>query len=345
MKLIGLHAWEPALTVGNTSASSGGGTWMQFLIDSYFEAGHDVAWVTDGEEKAGSIETLSVEDATQVCDLIICFWRWQMPAYPERNALYLEQKRLLELSVERNTRVVVYDGDHMIAPEDWDWLRHNNIHTFAPELAPRQGVTRLLYPNPYPIIEEPILSDWWKTRDLIYVGNNYGRFDQTVKFLSSNRGMNPTYSIELFGNWLDPHPERQSPEEVRAMLPNVEFSGRLPQQKLIETLNKAYYTVHLFKESYGPTGFVTMRWAEAAAAGALAFVPDDFFLPYEWADIFKLHHLVVKDAKEMAASMSRFSRSYASHKEWYNGAIRAQANFVKRYMTIEPWFKLVTGEI
>lgn len=342
---IGIHGWEPALTTGVTTASSGAGAWLRYLITSYLEAGHDVVWVSDLEEKNSVCETVSCDLASQICDVVIVMWRWAMPLYPARNYLYEEQMRLIAYCINRGTRVVVHDQDHLISPEDLAYLSNNDIHIYAPELAKRPGVTRLMFPNPHLITDPFSISDWQKRVDLTYVGNNYGRFDQTTRFLSSRHGMNSHVNIEVYGNWLEPHPEREAPEVVKAEMPNVKFMGRLPQTELIDKLSEAYFTIHLFKKSYGPTGFVTMRWAEAAAAGTLAFVPTDFFLPYEWEDLFNKSGLIVNDARELVTRMAHFSSAGAVSRGWYQSALRLQANFVRTYMTLEPWMRLAKGQL
>jgi hypothetical protein len=162
--------------------------------------------------------------------------------------------------------------------------------------------------------------------DLIYVGNNYERWDafDLYYIMASALGL----KVAVYGNWMEKGPGRKDPEEVKALAPHIDFRGRIPQAEIVGTLAQADMTVHLCKPSYSATGFITMRWCEAAAAGILGLVPGNFVCPeaYEDAtiksgeDIFWLH---------MNLKLNE-----------YTDMVTQQQNWVRSHMTAENWVKL-----
>lgn len=252
-------------------------------------------------------------------------------SYKERNKAYDNQMRLIELAGDANVPLLILDGDHKLTQDDITYIHSNAKATLvAPELSPREGFEQLFYPNPHelrnPMINRmPFFSDI----DLIYIGNNYERWDQWLEFVAkpANLGM----KVTCFGNWLEPHPDRHSPEEVKKAAPTIRFPGRISQDAVIPNYLVADTTAHLSKPSYCKTGFVTMRWAEAAAAGTFAFIPREFEgMPNE------IMHVCGVDTGEQLYGYYETMEE----KVWYEGVFVMQ-EWVRSNMTLDAWLKKI----
>lgn len=332
---ISWHTYEPGFVDNKVKSSAGGGAWMRRLFSAFSRADIEVFWMPAGPTPAETIAFDPSQDFGNI-DVAVFAWRWQMPAYPDRNQLYLDQVKYIQKMRLMGIPVLVHDQDHKISEPDRDQLVDMGVVIAEPSLLPFRGSRKLMFPNPYVgdqryRVEEhrvPFLS-YYK---LVYVGNNYGRFDQTVQFL---RPFSHRFPTKLYGNWLEAHPDRESPEFVRANLPDVEFGLRIQQSQVIDALAEADTTIHLFKPSYGPCGFTTIRWAEAAAAQTPAFIPADFNMPTEWRKRFG--RFVVKDGVEMAEVFNTITEAE------YISVLRAQEDFVDTEMRVEPWIELLTS--
>lgn len=325
------HTWEPGL-ISDVPNSAGGSLWIRHLWAKLKEDGHVVSWAGDGEPD-GVIAKSAWEDMSDFVSqahLVVLFWRWKMhEQYEDRNRAYLRQRLLIEAAIDANVPVLVHDQDHMITDEETDWLRAAGVTLSTPETHPRPGYVSLLFPNPYASFRPPSESALRLADDgidLIYVGNNYERWDAFDQYYIKAAGLG--LKVAVYGNWMEKGPGRRDPEEVKALAPHIDFRGRIPQAKIVETLAMADMAVHLGKPSYGPVGFITMRWCEAAAAGILGLVPGGFVCPtaYEDAavesgeDIFWLH-------------MNLSLREYV-------GMVAAQQDWVRTNMKAENWITL-----
>jgi hypothetical protein len=335
MTVIAWHTYEPGFVDDGVKSSAGGGAWMRRLFSAFSRGGIEVAWLPAGKNPAGTISLDKMNAGVSDIDVAVFAWRWPMPAYPERDQLYVDQMHHIDDFIKAKVPVLVHDQDHRISETDREWLVRNGVVISEPSLLPLRGTRKLMFPNPYVgeqrfRVEEhrvPFLS-YYK---LVYVGNNYGRFDQTVKFVAPFSARFPT---KMYGNWMEPHPEREAPEIVRANLPQVSFGLRIQQEQVIDALAEADTTIHLFKPSYGPCGFTTIRWAEAVAARTPAFIPSDFNMPDEWRERFG--RFVVKDGSEMAEVFNTITEVE------YLDALHAQEDFVDEEMRVEPWLDLLT---
>ena len=337
-KTIAIHTWEPGLeSVGGLTASSGGASWLRFLIDKLLSFGHKVIWISnDPTVKVEGCDVISVTDMcnryTEMADTLFMPWRWEMPNYPERNKLYLEQ---FELASKLGGRLIIHDEDHMMTNEDKFAMRNFGAIMTTPAIFPPAGFESLHFP--YTFDDAPIFHKELKDcqYEIAYVGNNYGRFDQTCKFLNINAD---AFQVEFWGNWLDDAPGRESPEEVVANLPHAFFNGRIPNHLVRSVLSNSYATIHLCKDSYAERGFITMRWAEAASVGTIGFIPAMFKLPRTWYNRFSKLGLIVNSAGDVVKRMNEFVSTPGKYEE----AITVQREFVHQVMHQEDWNILVS---
>lgn len=336
MATIGIHTWEPGLVSGDTGGSSGGAAWLRYMVHHYSEAGHTVV-LLGLTDPANPKDYWFVKRQVQSCDIILMPWRWRMPSYPDRDAIYLEQLDVIDYAISYDKRVIVHDEDHKISPTDESVLREAGIEIYAPEMFPRPGVKTLHYPYPFDDVEKNYSKPYNERKiDLTYIGNNYERFDQAERLISATHGMGRDKSIIVGGNWLEPKDGRESVDTVMARFPNVSFIGRILQENTLGFLNESIATIHLCKQSYAETGFITLRWAEAIAAGTIAFIP---------AEMVGLEDepLAVNEASEVNAILDTIKKPFDEKFafDFYAEELQWQRTFVRDIMRLEPWFELL----
>lgn len=322
---IAFHTWDPGLWSQEPN-SAGGSQWIKTLWTHLSNLGHEILWLGQHEPE-GARKIRQVSQA----DIVVLFWRWPMsPSYKERNKAQQKQTIIIDTAMRRGVPMLIHDQDHkMFEVEIASLKAARNVILAAPELCPRPGFERLMYPNPHKLYDphiyrSPFMGKW----DLIYIGNNYERWNQWIDYIvtPANLGM----STVCYGNWLEPGRERQTAEEVREVAPNIKFPGRIPQHMVIEKYFEADCTVHLAKPSYCETGFVTMRWAEAAAAGTLGFIPNKFkHVPKELAEC------VVDGGRDLFRRFGKMDEKY-----WLY-LVELQQKWVQENMTTRNWVDLI----
>jgi glycosyltransferase involved in cell wall biosynthesis len=318
MRTILYSTWEPGLT-GNTKSSGGGAAWTKYLWGFLETNGYSI--VAPGITNPDSVEP------TQPVDAAIFCWRWLLPdapQYKERNLLYDRQNYLIGWCFENAIPVVIHDQDLKMLSVEREWLKKNGAIIATPSLFPETGEISLHFPNPYEF--EPLIQG---STGLTYIGNNYERLDQTFKLIEP---FAHEVHTTFYGNWIEPGYDRD-PSVIKGLLPNVHFMGRLPQEDVITTLRKAKATVMLHKPEYGPRGFVTIRWAEAASAGVLPFIPAEFNLPNQY--IYSLSRLRVSESAEMLEAYNQIGENERKK------LIYQLRRFVVHYMSPVPWIKLL----
>lgn len=266
--------------IGNPSIV--GGRWWPILKSNITAEGYRIYDVSLPVDEAGLDRALRVKPG-----LIFLYWRWPMDdrRYPDRQAAYLRQLTLIDYAIENKTPVLIFDGDLQPGVEECaEALRFNGnrVVVAAPMLFPKRGYMRLMYPMCYSL---PKFVP--KLYDFCYIGNNYGRYDEMRGVLGLPFFENKTNLI--YGNWLDFSIDRQTPEEIKRDFPFVQFKGRAQSNEVISLLSRAVFTYHFAKPEYNSTGFITMRWQEAATAGCLGLSTTSFRLPSEMKDQFRLN--------------------------------------------------------
>lgn len=325
--VIGWFTWQPGLKT-SLPTSAGGSEWTRYILDEIVKAGGTVAWLADDEAPSGTL-VIDIKE----CNVIFINWRWAMPEYPERQALYERQMSIIREAVEKKIRVIVHDQDHKISAQDFEYLRKADVLLTTPELFPREGFEELHYPLPYSFtaVTASNRSPFMTMPDLAYVGNVYERYEQAMAFLNP---FSKERVVDVFGNWLEPGPDRPGPEKVKADMPNVRFKGRISEKAVISSLLTANSTIHLFKPTYA-TGFMALRWGIAAAAYTPAFVPRDFRLPEAIMHQFEKYGLMVANGEEMLHSYRMMTEEV-----WFE-AVEAQRTFVSNIMCLSPWLDLL----
>lgn len=113
-------------------------------------------------------------------------------------------------------------------------------------------------------------------RNYVYVGANYERKDSFIKYY-----YNPSKLLgrksHVWGNWLNPSPERETPEQILAMYGDaIEFHKRCSCPEHVKIYNESLCCTHIAKDEYYQKGMLTSRFIESCTFGLIAFVPSEF---------------------------------------------------------------------
>lgn len=331
---VAWNTWEPGLN-GNGSTSGGGAIWTRYLWKQ-LDRHHNIG-VVNISGRPNLVGTNF--DAAVFC------WRWNFPrgiGYDERADAYEKQMHLLDECYRAGIPIIVHDQDHKIG-SDLTHLRSLGAHIYEPSLAPRDGVGSLLFPYPFGRPIAPKMSDY-RTRlhSMSYVGNNYERYPQFVEYFGGEKWKTPPtpfysgdfvqWGPSVWGNWLESSPLRETPERVMRDNPNVHFLGRLDQSMVQEVMAASFATIHFAKPSYNSAGFVTIRWAEAVAAGCIGAIPEEF------NTLGQMKELVVSPST-IEAWTDRVVRDY----EFRMQLMEMQTDFVLGTMTVAPWASTLRG--
>lgn len=316
------HTWEPGLH-GDFMTSGGGAAWTSYLWNAFNKAGHDVHWL---EPWAKNKDGGPIWELDFPIDVAVFCWRWRLPneeKYEERNKVFERQTRLISWCVQHKIPFMVHDQDLKMTEPERDYVRRHGGIIATPSFYPNKGEIMLHYPNPYGLENE---IHMFPRNKLVYVGNNYERLGQTIRLITA---FSEKVETIFYGNWTESSGGR-SFESIKALFPKVIFPGRLPQPDLLKVLRHSRATVLLHKPEYGPRGFMTIRWAEAAAAGTIPFIPVEFALPEQWIPL--LEPLRVSGGTEM---LEKYARLFDEQKRL--DVIENIRKFVAQYMVVEQW--------
>lgn len=325
-ELVAIHAWEPGLFSNDPPTSSAGAQWWRHLID-VLSNDYMFIWANSQDKIAPDGFTHVSKCGVKNWDLAVFAWRWLLaPQYIQRNVLHTQQMELIGECVNHHVPIIILDHDDMIETTEFGYLKAIGARIMAPELRPRYGVETLMFPDMLHMAlpNPPSFSD--RQYDLVYVGNNYERFNQAVAYLSL---ASLDKSTKFWGNWLETNPSRTSPTTVVTMLPNIKFDGRLQQDKILTALSDGMTTIHLHKPSYGPIGFLSLRWYEAVCAYTPAWVPSEFYLPPLWQE--RMMKAIIHDGLELASKFAYWKQ------EDYQEVLEVQRTFCKEVFVTERW--------
>lgn len=262
--IIGWHSYEPGLYDSEAKTSAGGSVWTRNIWRFLEANGHRVIDLAAPGRNALN----DVKD----CDILFMAWRWWMPKssyYDDRNHAKDTQMKLLDVV---NVPIIIHDEDLQVTPGELRKLRSLKAILTMPALQPPRGFESLPFPY-FELGEDYGLTSMTTDREktIVYVGNNYDRWDDATHYIG-HTGIRAMF----YGNWMEESPsgDRQSPLVVTENFPNVEFMGRLPNDRVMEVLRRSMLTIHLSRERYHRYAFLTYRWIEAVNAGTVALIPD-----------------------------------------------------------------------
>jgi hypothetical protein len=278
MRTVSYFGYEPGLTDGNDATSTGNTHWLKHLIKNIEASGMKFLNGSVGEKSVRSAERF---EALHNGTVFLISWRWPMDAqrYRMRSIAYDVQLMVLDYAARRNIPVIIHDSDMM--DDSIDSFVTSNCILTSPLLNPPAKYKQLLFPRAYSNqIYIPLDK---RAYDVSYVGNNYLRYEQMRKTYAEIKG----HDINVWGNWLESSPNRESPEQVMNDFPGVLFHGRTEQNKIQDILSMSRITHGFAKPNYCEYGFLSPRLFEATSSGCVILFPDEFFTD-EWiAPVFK----------------------------------------------------------
>ena len=324
---IGWSTWSETL-VSHKVDSSGDAVWTLPLWQELKNRGHEIVWLQSHMGLPSGTELMNnIEDV----DVAFFYWRWPFASkdkrFTARNQCFREQNRLISLFVGKNIPVLVFDGDHMILDNQVKVLHKAGVRLYRPELnILDKRFKQLIYP--YPFSEDMLTIDQMPKSiphtELIYIGNNYGRYDQFLKYVGTASELN--VNTKVYGNWLEESLERESPEKIQEDSPHIDFRDRIPYVDVDKYLSSSWTTIHLAKDSYNSSGFMTIRWAEAARSNCYAWVPEEFNCG---EDLIK-----ISSGGEIAKIMA-FDTGFISTR------LERQKEFVRDHMLMSKWIETI----
>lgn len=248
------------------------------VIDEMLARGHDVFWVQKRRETVPYPGVTYTDDIPD-CDVIFFEWRWQIlgksmgESAPKEND-WTRQCQLLDEYSKRGTPMIAQDTDSKIKPEDE--IRWPSLIICEPALS-MCTQTRKRHQMHFACDFKKLHSLSEKSHTYIYIGNNYDRSAQFMKYYSvpalelRRKGIQTV----VHGNWLNRSPERESPEAVLRRHPSIAFNPRLSYRDSMKTLSNAICTTTITKDRYSQYGYVTMRTFEAIQCDVPSLIPEE----------------------------------------------------------------------
>lgn len=221
-----------------------------------------------------AIEAIKVEltEASELVDLVLWEWRWQIPGRNDTETLttnpdlfqpdYLLQDAWLTHFKANNIPVIVFDLDYKLTTADI--IKYSIAGVI--ELGDKwQGVgyceaKRVQIPFGFRHINEFDVLD--PVDPIVYIGNRYERDWCVNKYL-------PKGSI-VYGNW------NEGGRESAKEWPNLTFRPRLQTADMQQAYAKAAVTPLLAKREYCDMGFMTARLIEAVFYGCFPLFLKEF---------------------------------------------------------------------
>lgn len=277
---IGFHGWHPGLA-GNNRSADPNDAWLVPLFQYLNKHRIRPVWLgqTHGVESELADQGYYA-DVKDKLSGIFMYYRWPMSdaeRYWDRNQAVRDQKIIIKLATEDGIPVAVFDGDYQISPSEQAWMSERDVLLLAPALAPKPGFAQLFYPPISGQYDEPKYpSRLVRRKSIIYIGNNYDRYDVVKHYFGFAADDKKAPELALYGNWMFSNSNRQSVQQVLDDFPLVRFYDRVDRQNVVQILSEAGATIHFAKTDYFRTGFIALRWQEASIARTPALVPREY---------------------------------------------------------------------
>ena len=271
------------------------------LVDALKNAGHDVIALQKRREKTPyeNILAYASHNHFPALDVLLIEWRWKTYKN-DGGELSTESdwKRQCELLDHYHGKIpiVAWDTDLKMTEEDekrWPKMVIADP-TLNPQTLTRRRQRLTFWTDFIPLFDGPRTmfgdSGPYDTNFVKYgyVGNNYERDDMFKRYYSDPADSLRKVGVQtnVYGNWLQRSPERESPETIIAKYPNIAFVDRVGFNESMKILSTFICSTHITKERYAKQGFVSPRYLESIVCGTPALVPVEFLradlLGQEW---------------------------------------------------------------
>jgi hypothetical protein len=269
-KRIGYSCWG-FLGNGVVDTPDGGRSHRSVLIKGLIHRGHQVIMLQSNRDELEAGESISLgqtyDSGFPSLDVLFLEWRWLVPGRNDvPNALgytpdLCRQRELVQYYASR-VPIVVWDKDQQLAhspQEDRMALVNANTYVLEPSLYPSApDRTQALIPLD-PSRLNTSAGRGPRDIDLIYIGNQYDRFEMYMQYLVDAARY---LRVDVYGKWTCVSP-----------VTNLFHHGRIAFSEVLKLYQRSVATVLLAPRRYMRTGQFTQRIFEAVSGGCLPLVP------------------------------------------------------------------------
>ena len=226
---------------------------------------------------SGNFEAGELEIASEA-DVIILNWLKEKPG-----VAYARQVELLEAALAHGIPTLIFDQEG-IHDEGGDSDPRVEQAMFESAKIPMRLTMPAFYPPygyetlhyAYPFRQQtPIPLSTCRLYQRSYVGYCDTRYGQALDWFRDLQG-------DIWGDWLDDSQE----QTLIDFGVGPRFHDECQPEQVQTVLQRSVSTVHLGTPEQCSYGMLTLRYAEAAASGTLAFVPWETQLPPFWKYVF-----------------------------------------------------------
>lgn len=213
-------------------------------------------------------------------DIIFLEWRWSTAKNDARHPQHVAGRHEPDLDRQRQV-IEKYRGRIPIIAWDTDLKITLDDEAMYPELILADPSLR-----PRKLLRDrtviPFWSDWNELLPVVepypihgYVGNRYERDPEFEAYYFKHAAPLRSLGIQtmMYGNWLQPSPERGDPRDLIKQNPCVGFNHRMNFYDSMSMMNRFISTTHVSKPEYYGHGFISPRYLEALAVNCPANVP------------------------------------------------------------------------
>jgi hypothetical protein len=250
------------------------------LVDALRARGHEVIALQGRRETEPYLGLVYESEGFPDLDALFVEWRW--PTYKNSGQNKFEpdldrQAALLD-HYSADIPTITWDTDLKMTLEDEKRWPHMIVAD--PTFKPQEFFLKR-HVLPFWSDFKPLLSAAQDPVEFGYVGNNYERREMFLKYYSNPaKGLRVQgVQTKVHGNWLQRSPERQSPEALIQLHPDVAFGPRTGFKESMSLLNSFVCTAHITKPGYAKQGFASPRYLENIIMNTPALVPIEFLIP------------------------------------------------------------------